>query len=114
MRESKSKRYTAREIGESLNNSVAKSFNPASLSHELKDSNRSNQLRAYGEALTKVCFKHVEQRYLKAEELVAILSGAALFVQLNYVMGTDKMPQALNAAAIVTAPEKKKRKKKGV
>lgn len=111
MARSDNKRFSAKEIVESLNNSVTKSFNPQSLPENLRTSKRINQIRSYGEALTSICFKHVEQKFLRPEELVAIFSGAALYVQLKYVMHTDKMPQAVNAAAIVTAP--KKRKKKG-
>lgn len=97
------KKFSAREVGEALNNSLSKCLNPASLTKPLDDA-RLRKIRTFGEALTKVTFKYVEESLLAPEELVAIYAGAALFAQLKYVMRTDKMPLAIEAAAMVTKP----------
>ena len=106
-----SNKFSAREVGDALNNGLSRALNPASLIKPLDDS-RLRKIRNFGEALTKVTFKFVEQKIIAPEELVAIYAGAALFAQLKYVMRTDKMPLATEAAALVTKPARRKRKKK--
>jgi hypothetical protein len=51
--------------------------------------------------------RHVEEEppILKPEELVLVLTTAALYVQLKYVMKTDKLPMGPLVTEIYEGPE---------
>lgn len=110
MNKSKKNTFTQREIGDATNNAVVRALRPASLG-EIQEA-RLRQLRAYSQGLLGPTLKHVEDEVLKPEELVIVLTTAALFVQLKHVMGTDKMPlgpkviELYEGPSAVVLPEK--------
>ena len=79
-----SKYYSQKEIGTALNNAVIATLG----SQELKglDETRKKQLRNYTTAILDVIIGHRKKGYLKSnEELVVVLSSAALFVHVLLV-----------------------------
>lgn len=83
------KLYSVREIAQHLNNCVV-----ASLNHETGPipRERLERLFAYTQALVQAPLEHVEEGYLRHQELVNILVSAAFFVHLQYVMAGEKVP----------------------
>jgi hypothetical protein len=90
--ERKKHHFTQREIGEAVNNAVVKALKPAALG-EIPET-RLRRLRAYSQGAVAAMIRHIEEEppVLAPEELVLVLTTAALFVQLKYVMRTDKLP----------------------
>ena len=83
------KLYSVREIAQHLNNCVV-----ATLNHETGPipRERLDRLFAYTQALVAAPIEHVEEGYLRFEELVEILVAAAFFIHLQYVMAGEKVP----------------------
>lgn len=99
MRKKSLPNYSVKERGIALNNAVTACLRPqgAVLSEA-----RLRRLRNYAQALIQPLIEHVtggtddEGEFpacLSYEELTAILVSAALFVHLNHVLGSDKVPQ---------------------
>lgn len=95
--------FTAREVGDSCNNLVLRSLRPVSLG-EIPEA-RIRKLRAYSQAVMAPMLKHVEEELLRPEEVVMILATAALFVQLRYVLRSDKVPMGISARDLYEGPE---------
>ena len=91
--------FSQREIGSTLNNAVIRALKPTRIP-EISDA-RLRDLRAYSQAVVEPTLAHVTEGFLEYEELVGILVSAALFVQLKYVMQTDKMPAASRAKTLM-------------
>jgi len=87
--------FSQREIATTLNNAVLRALKPTRIA-ELDDS-RLRDLRAYAQAVVEPTMAHANEGLLEYEELVAVLTTAALYVQLKYVMETDKVPMASKA-----------------
>ena len=71
---------------------MVKTLRPLSLG-EISDE-RLRKLRTYAQAVVKPCFEHCEEGLMRPEELVSVFAAAADYVQLSYVMNTDKLPTA--------------------
>jgi hypothetical protein len=64
---------------------------PTSLSSEITEK-RFPKLREYTEAIIEPLFHHVDEELLMPEELVFVLSAAALIAHQRLVLKTDKLP----------------------
>lgn len=82
--------FSQKEIAESLSNAVVRALRPIALG-EIPEK-RLRDLREYAKALVEISFEHVEEGFLAKEELVAILTCSALYVQMDHVMGSVKIP----------------------
>ncbi len=99
MRKKSLPNFSVKERGIALNNAVVACLRPQGA---IISDARLRKLRAYAQALIKPLIEHVtggvddEGAFppcLSYEELTAILTSAALFVHLNHVLGSDKVPQ---------------------
>lgn len=90
--------FTDREILTILNNCVVFTGAPAEGGpiHEA----RKRRLREYAQAIVAPAIVHVEEELLTPQELVHVLAAAALFVFLQYVCESDKVPGLAQARAI--------------
>ena len=79
----KSKTYTNKEIGVSINNAVQAAFGNITLK-DLTDG-RKRQLRGYIGAIIDGVLEHRKEGLIGAEELVAVLASASLFVHVLLV-----------------------------
>lgn len=101
--------FTAREIADSASNLVVRGLKPVSLGDEIPEA-RLRKLRAYSQAALAPMLKHMEEEteagktLIAPEELVMVLATAALFVQLRYVLKTDKLPASLIATDLYEGP----------
>lgn len=78
------KHYSQKEIGAALNNAVLAAFGSPELA-ELEEP-RKRQLRNYTAAIIDVIIDHRKKGYLRSnEELVAVLTSAALFTHVLLV-----------------------------
>jgi hypothetical protein len=93
MAKSKIETFSQREVQTVLNNAVLRTMAPTRLG--AIPAERLRKLREYTEALLSPTFEHVDEGYLKAEELVAVLSIGALFTQMLKVMNTLKGSPAM-------------------
>lgn len=101
--------YTQRDIADSLNNAVGRVLRPASL--KMPDDERMGRLRRYAFYVLQPLLEHVSDGLLKPEELTAILTSAAFFVHLKMTMKTDKFPNAMDAATMITPTSERDVKK---
>lgn len=89
MKKEKKDLFTKREILTILNNAVIYSLSPSSGKIPEK---RLRKLRAYAQALAALPLKHLNDKVLTPEELVAILAVSAMWVHCSKVMENSKIP----------------------
>lgn len=82
---------------------MIRALRPASIG-EIPEA-RLRKLRAYSQGLVAPLLKHIEQDIIRPEEVVVVLSTAALFVQLKNVMRTDRLPMGPAVIDIYDGPE---------
>lgn len=101
--------FTQRQVSIAANNALAIAMKPSRLG-KIPES-RLKHLRAVAQALVEpvlqlILVEDPQDKLMEPEELVATLLSAALFVQLQYVIGTDKVPMARLAAEVHQKDEK--------
>lgn len=84
------KTLTQKEIGAALNNGYAAASNSTATIKQGEE--RKRALRNYTFELVSLLWPDVVSGDLKAEEMVEVFAGAALFVQCARVMKTTKLP----------------------
>jgi hypothetical protein len=94
-RSSSDANFTARDVLGALNNAVLMSSKPSRAPLR-----KRQNLREYAMALLEPTQQHVDDELLTPEELVFVLSVAAMFVQMRHVMQTDAVPMAKEVKAI--------------
>lgn len=90
-RKKRDDRFNEKDIAASLNNAVLRALKPIRI--EIDDA-KLRRLRRYAMAVIHPTLEHVDAGLLEPEELVGVLVTAALYVQLDQVMQTDKVPMA--------------------
>ena len=92
------KTWSARDIAAVLNNAFLRALKPHKAPVE---ETRLRRLTEYTQALVEPVNEHTNLGILTKEEAVAVLSGAALYFQMRYVLGTDKIPTMRQAEAVM-------------
>lgn len=89
--------FTAREISGALNNAVIYTGRPV---EGVILEERKRRLREYSQAVIEPTVEHAAEGLLTYPELVHVFAAAALYLQLHYVSGTEKVPAAPAAKVI--------------
>lgn len=98
--------FTAREIAESVNNSLAMARRPATFDASISDLKRQ-KLREYSIAITEPLREVLAEEdplILRPEEAVVILLSAALMIQMECKLSTDKVPMSAFAKSLSGEP----------
>ena len=82
--------YTSKEIGVAINNAFGAASNSIHTIGQTED--RRRKLRNYTMELANVIYEDVNEGFLKVEELIQSLVGAALFLQCVHVLKSTKVP----------------------
>jgi hypothetical protein len=94
----KEKLFTPKEIAVALHNTAL--MTQASKVGRISEP-RMRRLREYTEALLEPVREHLGEELLRPEELVFVLTTAALIVQQLHVLGTDKLPLGGDKSKVV-------------
>lgn len=100
-------RYSKKAIADALNNAVIMTGNPHSHNAPLTEEN-GRRLQAVTIDMLAPYMDYLGEGIVTPEEIVFALTAAALFVQMNKVLGDDKLPAGVEVKKFINLQKKAK------